>query len=92
MRPAVKQRDAEKGLERLDLLADRSGRNAELGRGGGEALPAGCGPERAQAAERRQLSGHEHQFRYCSRGQDNSFAFAKASRNAGAMGGWLQSA
>jgi hypothetical protein len=64
-RMTAEQRHADVGFERLDLCADRCGRDAQFPRGGGEAEVRGHGLEHAQGIERqafdfgRHRAGHE---------------------------------
>jgi hypothetical protein len=48
----IEQGEAEMGFQRLDLVADRRGRDSELGRGGFEAAHPRGHFERAQGVQR----------------------------------------
>jgi hypothetical protein len=59
---AAEQLHAEIGFERVDLMADRGRGHVELGGGLAEALQPGRGLERAQGAERRQVTVHSDEL------------------------------
>ena len=57
---AIEELEAELRLERLDLVADRALRDAQLLGGAREALVAGRGLEGLERVQRRQAARHGH--------------------------------